>query len=242
MPALEELLHHIRGALESDPRAGFHRSPFEVRCEADGTVILEGEAENIAAKKVALELTASVPGCTGIIDRLRVKPSTRMGDGAIRDAVRDSLLEEQALDLCTLRVRDGTAVKLIRESSGNRGDYLEIAVGDGIVTLNGQVESLSHKRLAGLLAWWVPGTRDVINGIEVKPPEDDSDDEITDAVEAALEKDHLIESSSIGITSRNAVVTLDGSVANQRQAEMAEADAWYIFGVDGVVSQLKIRA
>jgi len=242
MPKPEELVRHVRGALESDPRASFRRSPFEVRCEVDGTVVLEGEAENIAAKKVALELAASVPGCTGILDRLRVKPSTRMGDGAIRDAVRDALLEEQALAFCTLRMRDRSAVKLIRESGGNRGDYIEIGVADGVVTLNGQVESLSHKRLVGLLAWWVPGTRDVINGIEVVPPEGDTDDEITDAVKAALQKDRLIESSSVGVSTRNSIVTLDGSLPNQRQSEMAEADAWYIFGVDGVINQLKIRA
>lgn len=239
MPDLEELLRHVRGALEAHRRTCFHRSTFEVRCEADGTVILEGEAENIAAKKVSLEVAASVPGCTGILDRLRVKPSIRMGDGAIRDRVRDDLLEEQSLAQCAIQVRDGGALKLIRASSTPRGDYLEIAVADGIVTLNGQAESLSHKRLAGLLAWWVPGTCDVVNGIDVEPPEEDSDDEICDAVRAALEKDHLIKSDSIRVSTRNAVVTLDGIAANQRQAEMAEADAWYIFGVDSVIDKLQ---
>jgi osmotically-inducible protein OsmY len=104
---------------------------------------------------------------------------------------------------------------------------------------NGQVESLSHKRLAGLLAWWVPGTCDVVNGIEARPPEEDSDDEISDAVRAALEKDRLIKSDSIRVTTNNALVTLDGIAANQRQAAMAEADAWYIFGVDAVVNNLQ---
>ena len=114
-----------------------------------------------------------------------------------------------------------------------------IAVADGVVTLDGQVESLSHKRLAELLAWWVPGTRDVVNGIEVKPYEDDSDDEITDAVTMALEKDRLVTHDSIRVITRNSVVTLEGVVPNRRQAEMAEADAWYIFGVDNVINHLR---
>ena len=38
-----------------------------------------------------------------------------------------------------------------------------VAVKDGIVTLNGEVPSLTHKCLAGVLAWWVPGTGDVIS-------------------------------------------------------------------------------
>lgn len=30
------------------------------------------------------------------------------------------------------------------------------------MTLEGRVVSLSHKRLAGVLAWWVPGCRDFV--------------------------------------------------------------------------------
>ncbi|HEX5022545.1 MAG TPA: hypothetical protein VFX54_17890 [Candidatus Binatia bacterium] len=29
----------------------------------------------------------------------------------------------------------------------------------------------THKRLAGVLAWWVPGTRDVVDGLEEVPAE-----------------------------------------------------------------------
>ena len=57
------------------------------------------------------------------------------------------------------------------------GEHVEAAVRDGVVTLNGRVQSLSHKRLAGVLAWWVPGTRNVVNGLDVQPPEEDTDDE-----------------------------------------------------------------
>ena len=59
---------------------------------------------------------------------------------------------------------------------------------NGVVTLNGEVPSLSHKRLAGVLAWWVPGTRDVINGLEEVPPEEDNDDELIDAMHVACWK------------------------------------------------------
>jgi len=37
---------------------------------------------------------------------------------------------------------------------------------------------LTSKRLAGVMTWWVPGVRDVVNGIEVVPPEDDNPDMI----------------------------------------------------------------
>ncbi len=239
MPEPEALIREIRAALERDLRVNLHRYPIAVACEADGTIVLEGETDSIAAKKVALELAAAVPGCAGIADRLRVKPSVPMGDGAIRDRVRDSLLEEQSLARYAIYVRDGDSPKLVRESAAPRGDYIEVAVEAGVVTLNGQVESLSHKRLAGVLVWWVPGTCDLVNGLDVEPPQEDSDDEIRDAVRAALEKDRLVRSDSIRVTSENAVVTLEGTAMNSRQAAMAEADAWYIFGVDRVINRLE---
>jgi hypothetical protein len=94
MPDSAELVRHVRGALERDPRICFHRSPFIVGCEPDGTVVLEGEAENIAAKKIALELAASVPDCTGILGSPAGEAFDSDGDGAIRDGVRDNLLSE----------------------------------------------------------------------------------------------------------------------------------------------------
>ena len=109
------------------------------------------------------------------------------------------------------------------------------------MTLNGAVSSLSAKRLAGVLAWLVPGSRDVVNGIEVSPFEEDNDDEVVDAVRLALEKDPFVNASQIKVGSKNYTVTLDGLVKNAAQRQMAEADAWYIFRVDRVVNQLRVE-
>jgi osmotically-inducible protein OsmY len=112
----------------------------------------------------------------------------------------------------------------------------------GVVTLNGQVPSLSHKRLAGVLAWWVPGSRDVINGLEVMPPEEDNDDEITDAVRLALEKDPFVNAAQVRVRTKHAIVTLEGLVAHDTEKHMAECDAWYVFGVDKVINTLASQA
>jgi len=55
----------------------------------------------------------------------------------------------------------------------------------------------------------------------------------------ALEMDRLVSADSIKVSTRNSVVTLEGVAPNRRQAEMAEADAWYVFGVDGVINHLR---
>jgi osmotically-inducible protein OsmY len=93
-----------------------------------------------------------------------------------------------------------------------------------------------------VLAWWIPGSRDVVNGIEVVPDEIDNDDEITDAVRLVLEKDRLVDEAEIRARTRDRVVTLEGLVPNDSVREMAELDAWFVFGVDGVVNRLELRA
>jgi osmotically-inducible protein OsmY len=93
-----------------------------------------------------------------------------------------------------------------------------------------------------VLAWWVPGSRDVINGLAVEPPEEDSDDEVTDAVRLVLEKDPFVRVDQIRIRTQGRVVTLEGLVPNHTICEMAEFDVWYLFGIDQVVNRLQVYA
>jgi osmotically-inducible protein OsmY len=128
-----------------------------------------------------------------------------------------------------------------RPPAARRG-AIAFSVEDGVVTLNGDVPGLAHKRLAGVLAWWVPGSRDVINGMGVLPPEADSDDEIADSVRMALEKDPFVDASQIRVGVKNSAVTLAGIVPSVSERDMAEFDAWYVFGVDRVDNRIEVRA
>jgi len=240
MSERERILKEVGAAFEHEPSINLHRYPIHMEW-SDEVLTLEGEAENIAAKKLAMELAAAIPGIRGIVDRLHVVPATQMGDGAILDAVRNMLMQEPALQHCTLRVKAKERVETVREGYPGSKGAIEISVNNGVVLLDDHVPSLLQKRLAGVLAWWVPGSRDVINGLGVEPPEEDSDEEITDAVRIVLEKNPLVNADQITVSTRQAVVTLEGLVLNQAQKHLAEFDAWYVFGVDKVVNHLKIR-
>jgi osmotically-inducible protein OsmY len=96
--------------------------------------------------------------------------------------------------------------------------------------------------MLGVLAWWVPGCRDVVNGIAVIPDEQDSDDEIVDAVRLVLEMDPMLKAESITVHARDAVVTLDGAVRTAEGRHQAELDAWCVFGVEAVVNQLRVQS
>lgn len=95
--------------------------------------------------------------------------------------------------------------------------------------------------LAGALAWWVPGSRNVINGIEVAPPQELNDNEVAEAVRLALEKDPLLNADAIGVITRNRVAVLEGYVVSPGEKEIAEMDTWCVFGVDLVINRLEVQ-
>ncbi len=237
MSAEEAVVRNVLAALEQEPGIALHRRPIQVAFDGE-VVTLSGEVDDVAAKKLALELAAAVPGVSGIVDRLRVAVAEPMEDGALRDHVCHALLQEPAFSDYAIRTLIKGELVTVREPSQVRGGELELEIEGGVVTLNGRVGSLSHKRLAGVLAWWVPGSRDVVNGLEVVPPMEDNDDEVVDALRLVLEKDPFVNASQLRVRCHNYVVTLEGEVPTANEKEMAEADAWYIFRVNRVVNNI----
>jgi hypothetical protein len=65
---------------------------------------------------------------------------------------------------------------------------IAIRVADGTVMLDGKVSRLGQKRLAGALAWWVPGCRVVVNRLGLMTPEEDDEAAISDAVRLVLKR------------------------------------------------------
>lgn len=240
--AAADIVRAVRSALGGEPRLDLAHHRVALKVEEGGVLTMEGDLPDVAAKKLALERAAAVDGVRSIVDRVRVEPARRMGDAEIRDHLRDALISEPAFQGCRLRAYAGSPPRAVPEE-GRAGPFaLEVSVQEGVVTISGEVPSLTHKRLAGVLAWWVPGTRDVVNGIEVVPPEDDGDAEVTDAVRIVLEKDPLVDADEVRVTTRAREVTLEGLVASHEQREIAENDAWCVFGVDRVVDRLEVRS
>ncbi len=238
--SVSEILEEARARLRSVP--GLEARHPEIRLAWDrGTLTIEGEVDGVATKKRVLRAVASVPEVGAVVDRLHVRPAVVMGDREIRDHVARAFVAEPAFAELALFERSGEKVEPIRASPIDVRGRLEIEVRDGIVTLDGTVPGLDYKRLAGLLAWWVPGVRDVVNGIAVDPPEEDEDGAIADACRLALEKDPFLDASQIHVTVRDRRVKLTGVVPSEEQRRMAEADVWALFGVDEVTNQISVH-
>lgn len=236
----EAVIREVMAALEREPKIDVHHYPISLDFDS-GILTLEGQVKDIAAKKLALELGGTLVSVTGIVDRLKVTAAEHMTDEVMREHIRDVLLQESALNDCAVRLGHGDRVEVIREPPTDSKGAIAVAVENGDVLLEGQVPSLSHKRLIGVLAWWVPGTQNVLNCLMVEPPEEDSDAEMIDALRIVLEKDPFVNADQIRATAKNRTVTLEGLVSNQTESQVAEHDAWYIFGVDRVVNRLEVQ-
>lgn len=234
-----QIVDAVRKALSGEPRIDVGHHPLRLNWNA-GDLTIEGEVADIAAKKLALERAAAIGGVEGIVDRLHVAAAEPMGDDQVRTLVCDALQQESAFAACTISAWNKRKLDALQAPMPSQGT-ITVAVTGGVVTLDGEVPGLGLKRLAGVLAWWVPGSRDVVNGLGVTPPETDNDGEITDSVRIALEKDPFVNADQIRVFTEDAVVVLEGLVPNAAERDMAEFDAWYVFGVDRVINRIETR-
>ncbi len=227
----KDLVTALLAAFEKDPDINLHESPIHVTYH--DSLRLSGEVANIIVKRKARRIAVQLSGMTDIEDHLRLRPGERRTGKALLDALVDALSQEPAFR--DIAVRPGPA------PAGESRDWIGVSVDDCIVRLDGQVGSLSHRRLVEVIAWWVPGSCDVHNHIRVRPAEKDNDDEISDAVRMVLEKDPLLHAEDISVHTKDRCVTLQGLVHSDEQRRMAVYDCWYVPGVHEVHDRMQVR-
>lgn len=232
-----DLAREVMAALERDPRVNLHAGQLQAEARGDA-ITLEGEVGEIAAKRLAAQVAAAVEGVRTVVDRVRVRAAEPMSDAQLRDHMRRALLSEDALVQHTLRHVEASGETRTLRDPGEPAGEIVFSVEDGTIELRGRVWSLSHRRLVEALAWWIPGTLNVANQLEVVPEEADSDAELADAVRLVLEKDHLLTADQLTVRAEDAQVVLSGAIPNPEQRRLAEHDAWCVAGVRGVDNRL----
>lgn len=235
-----DIIREVDETLAAEQRLAHARSAFKFALDERSALTLEGEVDTVAEKRIALERAAAVSGVSGIVDRLHVRPSQPMKDRSIRDHILQALIRQQAFANIDLLEHTPGGVVTSRKAPDSSAGEIIVESHDGVVTLSGSVPSLVHKRLAGVIAWWVPGSRDVVNGLAVEPEEEDGPDRIEEAVRLALEMDPFVNAAQVKVGARHCVVRLTGAVASEAQRRMAETDAWCVFGVDDVINNIEV--
>jgi osmotically-inducible protein OsmY len=120
--------------------------------------------------------------------------------------------------------------------------HIGVATSHGVVTLTGKAPSYYEKRIADGIVKAVPGTRGVVNNIEVELPGDRvrGDTEIAEAALSALAW-HVALPPSLLVTVEHGFVTLSGVVAWPYQREAAEEAVRHLTGVISVRNDIAIE-
>lgn len=223
--ARQDPLAAVQAALAHHPRLG--RNAELAIDLTDGAVTLDGTLTDIAARRLIPRIAAEAAG-VGIRDRLRLAIGAPRDDAAIAKDL------EQALRTEPLFAGYGIA------ATPGGGEALTVDVLDGVARLEGRVEGLHRRRLAEVLAWWTPGCADVDNRLRVEPPEQDSDDAITEALRLVLERDRRVDAARIAVRTLDRVVMLIGVVPEEEQKTAAADDAWFVAGVHDVRNRIRV--
>jgi hypothetical protein len=145
-------------------------------------------------------------------------------DSSLLDACQKALVADPALVGCVISP-GGFQDQERRRILGTEGldGRISVEVKAGVVVLDGEVPSLGHKRLAGVLARRHAGCRGVINHLTVGLSEEDSDEKRETAVRLALTRDPALDPRTIRVRSRGALMILEGTVDSPMKALAAES-------------------
>jgi osmotically-inducible protein OsmY len=121
---------------------------------------------------------------------------------------------------------------------------IDVSVLDGIVTLNGTVDTYAQKKGAEEAIRNVAAVKGVVNDLEVELffSAVKNDKEIASLVTAALKENWAVPDHKIKVMVKDGWVTLEGILHWNFQRKAAENAIRYLNGVRGVIDNLKIEA
>lgn len=185
----------------------------------NGVVNLSGHVRSYAQRLAACEAAHRVFGVLDVVDSMSVRASAAHDhtDEKLAAIVR-SALQWDAL------VPD---------------ERISTTVSDGVVTLEGSVDSWSQRREAERVVSRLTGIRDVHNRILVAA-QPVNPGQLKNDIEYALERQAQREARRIGVTVRDGVVTLTGSIRSWAERNAIERVVGSALGVKRVEDRTSV--
>ncbi|NDY96585.1 BON domain-containing protein [Wenzhouxiangella limi] len=228
---MSDVSSKIKAALEREPEV--KSDVDEINVVENDVIRLQGVVTTLGAKRRALRVAMETTEHGLVADGLRLRPQQQRGDDQIAATLDQALRGEVEFQGITIDTADALAEE-------PDGQCIMYSVDDGVVRLDGVVESLSHRRLAEVLAWWTPGITEVDNRLRVKPAQEENDGELAEALEMVFSKDPALRNHEINALVRDRQVHLGGRVASEAQKQRASADCWCLPGVHEVRNELQV--
>lgn len=130
------------------------------------------------------------------------------------------------------------AVETLRVDLPDVADNLQVTVNDGFVVIEGEVNSSLEREEAELAIRLQPGVKGTRNLIRLKS--DSLASEVKRWVEAALERNALIDADQIEVDVRGNEVTLRGTVQSFVELQEAERVAQEMPGITRVKNEIRV--
>jgi len=131
----------------------------------------------------------------------------------------------------------------LRWEPGVNATDIGATVKDGVVTLEGTVDSFAEKWAAERAVKRLPGVKALAVELKVELPgsSERTDADIARTAKNVLEWDVLVPHGRIKVTAEKGVLTLEGEVDWQFQRSAAERAVLHLTGVKGVSNQITIK-
>ncbi len=183
----------------------------------EGIVTLSGYTNNLLAKDRAAKTTKAVKGVRGVINQIAITTPIKT-DAKIEDDVKEAILRNAATDLFEIAV----------------------SVSDGMVTIDGNVDSWQEKKLAGYVVKGIKGVTAIDNKITVDYNENRSDFDIQKDIEGLLANDVRINDDAIVVEVIDGNVILTGEVGSAASKAHAGILSWVAAVRDVNIENLKV--
>jgi len=183
----------------------------------DGVVYLKGHAESIAKISDAVEMVSEAPGVKDVVSEVKISTAVTITDEDLVSGIMQAL----------------------RVEPGIHEEFIEVRAKNGIVSIDGMVDSLEQKFLAGNVAKRLPGVASVKNSLRVRELPTSLDQAIENEVIRALEISD-INTNNVKVSVLDGVAHLDGTVDTYKQRDRARRIAESVPGVRYVQNDLII--
>ena len=210
----DDVIEHLRwdGWIDAD----------RVRVDVhEGTVELAGEVPSVMAHQSATETTRNVLGVRDVANRLSV----------VYPSARPVPTDEEL---------QASAQSVLRWNGQIDAAKIRVSVRNGIVTLQGTVESYWQRTTAERLVRELEGVTQVRDELAVVPGYEVLDERIAQDIVAALERSAYVDADDVTVKVNDGHVTLSGTVSHWLALRSAYEAALYTPGVRDIQNNLKV--
>jgi osmotically-inducible protein OsmY len=187
----------------------------------DGIVTLSGSVNTSNARYSASSDAWMIEGVTDVNNDLQVHYESNISlptDLQIKSQAENTLLWNEDID----------------------STNIEVSVSQGIVTLNGTVDSLWKKWEAEQTVYRNFGVVSVENHLTIVPTTSIVDQDIAEDIEKALDRNYYVDAENVSVKVDRGIVTLMGQVSSTIARTHAEDIAMYTVGVMDVENELRL--